>query len=511
MAATRGEWRLDIKPDDQLPPLFWLATVTPGTHTIDVRCGTSVRTWGASFFEGTWADPPDRHGPDALPAARTVFGSGIVIDDGTPIVITPSHIISGVFVHEKSGAARSLMIANSFAGLLTAADLELLPDFDYPESFLRSIEGTEAAPVSLPTSRGDVLYWFGSNLRIGRDGSITKVAREVETPFASFAEYRERLSNALASVLANADGYRPVVALSSGYDSTAVAALAAEHGCREAVTLAHGRRTRKSGADTSDSGVAAGERLGMKVESFDRLAYLSRADHVEAEFLATGMSGEDVVMSAFEPALQRAVLLTGTQGNGIWRRGGTRRSTLGRTAMDGGSLNEYRLRVDFAFVPLPVFGLAQRPSILDIASSPEMDPWSVGGRYDQPVSRRIAEEAGVPRGTFAVKKHAASALLHTDGAAQMSVATGRALRLFAESDGRPIDLGPRRGLSTPKRALLRLATFARLRPLEAKLKRQRQRLATFDGPLGNAALRWSVALIKTRYTALAPKQDRADA
>jgi hypothetical protein len=37
--------------------------------------------------------------------------------------------------------------------------------------------------------------------------------------------------------------------------------------------------------------------------------------------------------------------------------------------------------------------------------SPELAPWSIGGDYDKPIARRIAEEAGLPRHLFGqVKK-----------------------------------------------------------------------------------------------------------
>jgi hypothetical protein len=39
-----------------------------------------------------------------------------------------------------------------------------------------------------------------------------------------------------------------------------------------------------------------------------------------------------------------------------------------------------------------------------------MRQWDVGGRYSRPISRRIIETAGIPRGTFAVRKRAASVL-----------------------------------------------------------------------------------------------------
>ncbi len=46
-----------------------------------------------------------------------------------------------------------------------------------------------------------------------------------------------------------------------------------------------------------------------------------------------------------------------------------------------------------------------------------MAPWSVGGRYDRPLPRRIAEEAGLPRERFGVRNRATSHV-HLTGPAE---------------------------------------------------------------------------------------------
>ena len=42
-----------------------------------------------------------------------------------------------------------------------------------------------------------------------------------------------------------------------------------------------------------------------------------------------------------------------------------------------------------------------------------MQPWSVGGKYDRPICRRIVEEAGIPRDWFGVHKKGSSDKLLT--------------------------------------------------------------------------------------------------
>ena len=306
----------------------------------------------------------------------------------------------------------------------------------------------------------------------------------------------------LASVFANADGYEPHVSLSSGYDSTAVAVIAAENGCRRVLTFSEGRLTRKSGKDTSDSGEANAQRLGMEAAAFDRLAYLKRDDLPEAEFLATGASGEDVIMSAYESSLGRGMLLTGSQGNGIWRVGGSTRTDLRRSGLDGASLHEYRLRADFAFVPLPTFGLTQRPSVMAISASEEMKPWSVGGRYDQPISRRIGEEAGLPRGSFAARKHAAAALIHDEGEKVLSPTTRRAIREFAAASGEQFRFPERFRPTRLHRAALKGAPRIGAGSLVADMEARRRALVHFEPEVGTLLLRWGVSVIRPRYESL---------
>lgn len=496
---TPGAWSFTYRVDGGLPPLSWLARIERGSGNIEVTCGSSVRLEGSGFFEGTWAGDPDLA---SISGCTTVFGSGIVADEDCPVVVTPAHAISGVFTHRSAGET---VISNTLVGLLVALDAQLVPTADYPGRFVRSIDGVANSPIELPTNKGAVAYHFYWNLRVGADGTITQVAKPTEEPFRSFADYRSRISAALRTSLANAGSYQPAVSLSSGYDSTAVAALAAEHGCRRALTLVEGRRSRRAAGAAADSGDATAKRLGMEVATFDRRAYLSRTDLPEAEFLATGMSGEDVVMSPYEPRLYRSILLTGTQGNGIWRVGGSHRADLRRSALDGGSLNEFRLRTDFHFVPLPVFGLAQRASVMLISASPEMKAWSVGGRYDQPISRRIAEEAGLARGSFAVTKQAASALIHSAGESELAPATLAALRVFAEAEGRSAAFGNRKGVRRWHRLVLRVAPRWRGERLVAGLRKRQRLLVHFEPVIGTLLLRWAVGVIRPRYGAFASR------
>jgi hypothetical protein len=77
----------------------------------------------------------------------------------------------------------------------------------------------------------------------------------------------------------------------------------------------------------------------------------------------------------------------------------------------GKSFTEFRLRVGYAFVPVPAIGARFPQPIRRITRLPGMAPWTLNQPYDRPIPRRIAEQAGLERGTFAVAKAAANPTL----------------------------------------------------------------------------------------------------
>ena len=85
---------------------------------------------------------------------------------------------------------------------------------------------------------------------------------------------------------------------------------------------------------------------------------------------------------------------------------GPKLSIPGAANLSGASFHEFRLRVGFLHLPVPYIGMIHSAAIQAIARSHEMEPWSIGGNYDRPIQRRLAEEAGVPRELFGQRKRA---------------------------------------------------------------------------------------------------------
>ena len=128
----------------------------------------------------------------------------------------------------------------------------------------------------------------------------------------------------------------------------------------------------------------------------------------EAEFAALGDAG-DVQFSGFEDVLAGCILTTGFQGGKVWD---PHNRDIGpdirRGDASGSSLGEFRLRLGFIHVPVPFIGCENHSDISVIGRSAELDPWRVGGRYDRPIPRRIAEDGGIPRQMFGQRKSAAA-------------------------------------------------------------------------------------------------------
>jgi hypothetical protein len=495
------EWRFEYRPSPELPPLAWVAHV--GDHVIEVDCGTSVRCAEKAFFEGTWVGPPEL---SAVLDSTAPFGTGMVIRGPDLFAIPPGHSTALLFSW-RSGT--ELYIANTFVGLLAKAGLELLPGTDYTSLFARIADGLRATPTDLPTSAGPAQYHLFENLRVLPGGHLEKSAKPRERPFASYDDLVARLDAALVSAMTNAPGYEPVIALSNGYDSTAVAVLAARHGLRRALTFRESRPPAFT-RDPSDSGEATARRLGLNIELFDRTEYLRRTDLPEAEFMASGFTGEEVPFVAFENELRHTLMLTGQLGGWVFLRNKPPTPALERKDFSACSVTEFRLRLDTIDLPLLIFGMTEIMSTSALSRSAAMRPWSVGGYYDKPITRRLIEEAGFPRDSFATSKRAATALIHVQGEALMAPASVASVRAFAAAEGHTIDLTPRRGLTRLERGLMKVSRRLGLRRLTASIAERQRTIVAHRPQTGSILFRWGVARIRARYAALGRDQERVD-
>ena len=327
------------------------------------------------------------------------------------LISSPNHSMERLYVLKKKN---TMFVSNSCAFVFAQANDE--PDLNYLlySSKLSSIiYGLEKYARSIPTRHGNRIYMFcHCNLYVGVDHQLMETPKTPIREFLDFADYKLFLEEKVRAIISNANDvnrrvhYRPIATISSGYDSPASAVFAQKVGCDEAVTF---RRSRPKGtSDMDDSGAKIAEILGMKVKAYDRFDYLNQTGFPEAE----GGISEFLCLGNY---LERRILFTGFN-DVVWDPHCKMVSPfIKRKDISGNNLAELRLRVGFVHLPVPYLGCTSHPSIHRISTSKEMQPWSVGPKYDKPIPRRLVEEAGVEREMFGIEKKAVAIVAHAEG------------------------------------------------------------------------------------------------
>lgn len=152
--------------------------------------------------------------------------------------------------------------------------------------------------------------------------------------------------------------------------------------------------------------------LGLALIDVHRDAWRDDENLPDALIAAASVTFMDVVMLALKAHLSESLLIVGNHGDDVWSSGNFRPvDDIAHltAAISGRGLSEHRLAIGYVIFALPFVGLTAHRSIARITHSEEMSPWTLGNGYDRPIARRIAEEAGVPRGSFATRKYAGSA------------------------------------------------------------------------------------------------------
>lgn len=406
------EFRFHLNPT--LPRLAWCAKVTRGTGPVVVEHGPWVETGDGFFAEGAWNRPFDE---PHLGDAEIVLGSGGTLV-GERVAFTPTtHTMERLYSLKSADA---VLVSNSLPFLLEAAQAKLdLGNWSYERQLMTFLRGYAKAVKRLKLAGGATVHLhYHGTLLIAPD--LTQATRDPRPPphFTSYCDYIEYLSSTLDVLHRNTSAparkvtYTPLSTISSGYDSPACAVLAKRLGCQRAVTFTEARENFNDRPlkTVDDSGEHIAQILGLDVAKFSRSAYLEADDYPEALFIATGGGGDDVVLSALRDTLPRTMLFTGMLGDTLWSTDGTQSPDLSEQYRfvypAGGSLQEFRLKVGFIHVPVPLLTFTRHADLQRISKSLEMRPWRVGGYYDRPIPRRLVEEAGVPRRAYAREKRA---------------------------------------------------------------------------------------------------------
>lgn len=389
MTVSRERW---------LPRLGWIAQIR--SDRVETKVGTHVEIGPVWIAEAVW-DGAFRNG--GFDRTGAVFGSGVRARGGDVHVVSSAGLVDRVWVH---GSGDELRCSNCLPVLLAATGDRLREDVDYRPA-LRNLPTPGGRPEPLlSTERGEVAAVYRSNLRW--DGGRLEVVPKprTDTEFTGFPAYRDYLAGVARAIGANAGSEERehplslLTTISKGYDSPAVSVLAREAGCRRAATI----RQARSVPPRDDSGEEIAAALGLECQVVDRGG---RGGPAELAFWAADGRAEDQNLAAFDYPGEVTALFSGAFGGIIWADEEHKHPALADYA-DRNTLSfcEYRLRNGIIHCPIPYLGYDRAEEILRITRSSEMEPWSIGGDYDRPIPRRILEEAGIPRGAFALRKSA---------------------------------------------------------------------------------------------------------
>jgi len=504
-AAVSG---LEIVVDARLPPLAWLLRWDASAATL--LAGRWVETTDSSWVEGCW----DGEFAAVSPEGYWLTGTAGRLDAGRLTLTPPFHSFDAVYLLRRE---RSLFASNSLPFLIEASGARFRrTHVNLHADLARIVDGLDRPHLRVRMSNGDVLevlQFLPVTVALAQPGQ--EYGRLPDSHrFEDFGSYDAFLRGCAQRFAANATSplrsavLRPVTTVSSGYDSAATSVLARDAGATVALTIASSRGARDLDGE-SDSGADVAEALGLETVTFPRDTRWSvDGQPVVAEFLASGMSGEELPIRVMAAHLDRSILYSGYYGDSAWSRKPSRARRLQRGDLGGSSLTEFRLRVGFSHLPIPFLAATRQGDLARISSSEEMRPWSTEGPYDRPIPRRIAESAGVPRSAFGMRKRAVTSVAGRRTTVDHDVA--HAVRWFDRSrHGRFVRhttaavawlvalLQPARMKAYAVRRRIGTGNLSR-----ARVSISQRRAATLHGPYAVPTFLWAVELIgSSRYRA----------
>ena len=390
------------------PELAWVVELLRDSAVIRVRCGVGVERRADWYCEAVWDGDFSRGEFDKT---DIVAGSGGRIRDDVFVFVSAGSLLDRLNFIEFENR---ILVSNSLSALIAESEASI--DVTYPhyqKDFGTICDGLDRIRDRLRTSLGDVRLVYFENLMWDGNQCQIQAKPRPNRDFSTFEFYRDFMESTMQKVVANAtDSARsfsidPLVALSNGYDSPTVAALAKRTGVTQAFTIAVNR----DGND--DSGSQIGEALDLDTEIIDREAW-RKLDYAEVDCIAGSGACGEVAFAAMEERLHGQLLLSGFWGGVIWDKWCEYPfPTLPDHDGSGLCFTELRLRAGFIHCPVAFWGGLQTADLIRISQSEEMRHWSMSGRYDRPVCRRIVEEAGIPRKWFGMQKHGSSDQLLT--------------------------------------------------------------------------------------------------
>ena len=425
------EFRFSSNPG--LPRLAWCATVDRTTGIVTLVHGPLVEVRSHFFIEGVWNGAFEE---GDFGDTDCVFGTGGIVSDHSVRFVTSAATIDYLYYKDNR---QDVTVSNSLPLLLAAIGDALDPQcLEYPKICNSVMDGINEYLKDIPTKNGTVRRITYRNLNVSRE-QTWESDKSLPPTFKCFEDYQKFLTQNYATIAANARSSartHPIEILSTqstGYDTTAVNSIARPHGIDKVFTVSKAKSNfhlahNDDGNLPDDDGGSICQALGLKFIRLNRKAFVDEFDQ-EDLYYSTLHHNQDANLKDIAKYIKNvSLLLTGTYGS-IWdtKKAFSNRvvldSDLKRSDLSTHGLSEFRLVVGFIQVPLPYMGARRMKDIVNITESPEMDAWRLGNRYDRPIARRIAEEAGVSRSLFGQSKKGSVVIFCAP-----SVPYGKALR-----------------------------------------------------------------------------------
>ncbi len=394
----------------QWPKLAWFARWSPSHSGVTVYHGSQVEVWKDRIFEGVWDGAFEDRSFDDSPA---FCGTGLVVKSGQVILYPPMDFTLGFLYVTADPTLKEQCASNSLLCWLQCTGQAIHPDYvDYFDDFTRIVE--RGLTPSLPTIPLDgdqvvgIVHLAPWAIQSGKSWRMPPNKGGGFEP--TYAAYRSFLKATLHRLIENGTDprriapLRPIVPISEGFDSPAVAGLAKELGVLESLTIV-GRE------DAREVARALGLQLTWKHRG--RLLFARKRSVLEFFAMPGGFNRTHVL---FEQEHVNALSITGHGGDRIWSMAPAYADGLELAPLRGVgglSLLEFRLRVGYNEIRLPCLGVWHWPIVSHISNSPEMQAWLEPGeraRDSRPIPRRMGMEAGLPAELFGQKKVAGSVI-----------------------------------------------------------------------------------------------------
>lgn len=395
---------------DNLPKLAWQAEVDIFSGLCKVVHGPWVEVSERGFIEGAWDGSFSEF---AFSESACIFGSGAILESDRLVFVSSTSTTDCLYYSEEN---KKFHFSNSLPFLLSCVQDELDPHFiEYPAINESMAYGIKKYTKKIPTKNGFVSRIIHQNLVVGLN-LFKEVEKPFEPGFEDFKSYFEYIDDRYSKIVANArdnNRVRPMDIFSTqskGYDSTAVNAIAKKYGVGKVFTVTKGKSPGHymgggRNKEPDDDGTEICKQFGLQAIPFQRHDTKS-SEAYEYLVYATAHESGDINMLPIIPHISKpTLLLTGCLGE-IWYTHEYNpershiNSDLVRGDLGGHAMTESRLQAGYVQLSFPFIGARSRQDIFAITMSEEMNPWRLNIKYDRPIPRRIAEEAGLPRHMF---------------------------------------------------------------------------------------------------------------